>query len=166
MLVWKITILRWKITILRWKITILVWTITILRWKITILVWKITILRWQITILVWKQHEATILKKHPKFNHTCSWNDHSKKHHTCIYIYINVDLGIPHCLQRRQPQWQSVSSFFTRHLHRKLHWVRCVSFGINGEKDTYQRGKETISTRHGYPLWISMAIYGYLRQII
>jgi hypothetical protein len=37
-----------------------------------------------------------------------------------------------------------------------------VTFGINGEKDPYQRGKETISTRHGYPLWISMDIYGYL----
>ena len=26
----------------------------------------------------------------------------------------------------------------------------CASFGINGEKDTYQRGKEITSTRHGY----------------
>ena len=167
MLVWKITILRWKITILRWTITILVWTITILRWKITILVWKITILRWQITILVWKQHEATILKKHPKFNHTCSWNDHSKKHHTCIYIYM-LTWGSPIVCRggnrsgSRCPA--SLLATCTESFTGSVAWV-LVSTGrrirINGEKKQYQQGMDI---HYGY-LWLSMDIYGKLSKI-
>ena len=163
MLVWKITILRWKITILRWKITILVWTITILQWKITILVWKITILRWQITILVWKQHEATILKKHPKFNHTCSWNDHSKKHHTCIYICW---LGDPPLFAEAatavavgvQLLYSPLAPKASLGPLREFWYQRGEGYVSTGKRNNINKAWISIMDIYGY-LWISTANY-------